>query len=108
MSRDRGAAPLISFEHRMPDAEVLMVTNLWPHRDNDRYGIFVYRQVQSLLALGLKCDVFFVHGYRAKRAYFPRAPSSHGCPRGEHPHIGSCTRMAGRWSRSRAATFAPR
>jgi glycosyltransferase involved in cell wall biosynthesis len=70
MSRDRGAAPLISFEHRMPDAEVLMVTNLWPHRDNDRYGIFVYRQVQSLLALGLKCDVFFVHGYRAKHAYF--------------------------------------
>jgi glycosyltransferase involved in cell wall biosynthesis len=69
MSQNHSSAPLVSLEHLTPGAEVLIVTNLWPHRDNDRYGIFVYRQVQSLLALGLKCDVVFVHGYRAKRAY---------------------------------------
>jgi glycosyltransferase involved in cell wall biosynthesis len=48
---------------------VLMVTNMWPHQKNPGYGIFVFRQIESLRELGLDCDVAFVDGYRTRWAY---------------------------------------
>lgn len=46
-----------------------MVTNMWPHEGHPGYGIFVARQVQSVRALGLDCEVVFVEGYRSRWAY---------------------------------------
>ena len=50
-------------------ADVLIVTNMWPYGGNPAYGIFVKRQVDSLVALGLDCDVIFLEGYRTRWAY---------------------------------------
>jgi teichuronic acid biosynthesis glycosyltransferase TuaC len=46
-----------------------MVTNMWPYDMHPGYGIFVFRQVESLRALGLDCEVIFVEGYRSHWAY---------------------------------------
>lgn len=63
--------PLVSFLQRDPDASVLIVTNMWPEPDQGRpvYGIFVQRQTDSLRALGVRCDVLYIRGYRAFAAY---------------------------------------
>ena len=50
-----------------------MVTNMWPHDAHPGYGIFVLRQVESLCALGLDCEVVFVEGYRTRWAYMREA-----------------------------------
>lgn len=50
-------------------ASVLMVTNMWPHESKPGYGIFVKRQIESLQALGLECDVLFIEGYRSRWEY---------------------------------------
>jgi glycosyltransferase involved in cell wall biosynthesis len=60
---------LLTWERRDPDAAVLVVTNMWPHAENPAYGIFVRRQVESLVSAGLRCDVLFVRGYRSPLAY---------------------------------------
>jgi teichuronic acid biosynthesis glycosyltransferase TuaC len=60
---------LLSFEHEDPDARVLEVTNMWARKDEPRYGIFVKRQVDSLIDAGLRCDVLFIRGYRSPLAY---------------------------------------
>jgi teichuronic acid biosynthesis glycosyltransferase TuaC len=60
---------LLTVEHSDPRARVLVVTNMWPHEDNPGYGIFIKRQVDSLLAAGLRCDVLFVRGYRSQLAF---------------------------------------
>jgi teichuronic acid biosynthesis glycosyltransferase TuaC len=60
---------LLTVEHSDPDARVLVVTNMWPHDDNPGYGIFIKRQVDSLIAAGLRCDVVFVRGYRSQWAF---------------------------------------
>ena len=52
-----------------PRSRVLVVTNMWPHEENPAYGIFVKRQVESLEALGVLCDVLFIEGFRARREY---------------------------------------
>ena len=49
--------------------DVLMVTNMWPHEANPAYGIFVRRQIESVEALGLRCEVMFVEGYRSRWEY---------------------------------------
>lgn len=49
--------------------DVLMVTNAWPRDDHRSYGIFIRRQIESLTALGLRCDVIFVEGYRGRSDY---------------------------------------
>ncbi len=68
----------LTWERREPDAEVLQVTNMWPdHADppgpsgspGPRYGIFVKRQVDSLIEAGVRCDVAFVRGYESPIAY---------------------------------------
>ena len=46
-----------------------MVTNMWPYDGDPDYGIFVKRQIDSLQALGLECDVLFIEGYRSKWEY---------------------------------------
>jgi glycosyltransferase involved in cell wall biosynthesis len=48
---------------------VLIVTNMWPEPARPVYGIFVQRQVQSLRAAGLRCDVLYIRGFASLRAY---------------------------------------
>jgi glycosyltransferase involved in cell wall biosynthesis len=60
---------LITMEQREPGAEVLVVTNVWPHEAEPRYGIFAKRQVDSLRAAGVSCDVMFVRGFESPLAY---------------------------------------
>jgi teichuronic acid biosynthesis glycosyltransferase TuaC len=60
---------LVTFERRDPEATVLMVTNMWPLGGREGSGIFVRRQIDSLAAAGVRCDVLVVHGYRSPLAY---------------------------------------
>lgn len=62
---------VLASEKASPD--VLMVTNMWPHAGHPGYGIFVFRQIESLRAVGLDCEVRFVEGYRTRWAYFHEA-----------------------------------
>jgi teichuronic acid biosynthesis glycosyltransferase TuaC len=61
----------IIYGHPRPD--VLFVTNMWPHDQNRRYGIFVRRQIESLRSLGLECEVIFIEGYRTRWDYIRAA-----------------------------------
>jgi teichuronic acid biosynthesis glycosyltransferase TuaC len=61
--------PLLTIEHTDPDPPVLVVTNMWPNAEDPSYGIFVKRQVDSLIAAGLRCDVLFIRGCRSPLAY---------------------------------------
>jgi teichuronic acid biosynthesis glycosyltransferase TuaC len=58
-----------TWEIRDPYADVMFVTNMWPDEERPVYGIFVQRQVESLRASGLRCDVLYVRGYRGMRSY---------------------------------------
>jgi teichuronic acid biosynthesis glycosyltransferase TuaC len=60
---------LVTLEHEDPEANVLVVTNTWPHAGEPRYGIFAKRQVESLIDAGLHCDVLFVRGFESPLAY---------------------------------------
>lgn len=60
---------LVTFEHEDEDADVLVVTSGWPNDDDETYCVFIKRQVESLLALGLRCDVLFIRGYVSPLAY---------------------------------------
>jgi glycosyltransferase involved in cell wall biosynthesis len=64
--RSRG---LLTWERRNPDSDVLVVTNMWPDPERPVYGIFIKRQVDSLIAAGVRCDVLYVRGYRSALAY---------------------------------------
>lgn len=64
---------LVSFERRDPDASLLVVTNMWPLPGREHSGIFVRRQIDSLVGAGVSCDVLVVHGYRSVRAYVAAA-----------------------------------
>jgi teichuronic acid biosynthesis glycosyltransferase TuaC len=63
------SARLVTLEHEDPAAQVLVVTNGWPHEDNDSYCVFIKRQMDSLVERGLRCDVLFIRGYRSPLAY---------------------------------------
>jgi teichuronic acid biosynthesis glycosyltransferase TuaC len=65
-------APILEFVHRDEGADVLVITNMWPDDERPVYGIFVQRQVESLRARGLRCDVLYLRGYTSGLAY-PRA-----------------------------------
>lgn len=52
-----------------PGADVLVITNMWPDDERPVYGIFVQRQVESLRAAGVRCDVLYLRGYRSPLAY---------------------------------------
>jgi glycosyltransferase involved in cell wall biosynthesis len=82
--------------------EVLMVTNMWPRAEHPGYGVFVFRQIESLRALGLDCEVVFVEGYRTRWAYVReslrmlRLNFSAPRPRLVHAHGGE-TALVARW-----------
>lgn len=68
----------ISWERRDPEARVLQVTNMWPIEADGpgpagspgpRYGIFVKRQVDSLVEAGVRCDVLLIRGFESRLAY---------------------------------------
>ena len=68
----------VSWERRDAGARVLQVTNMWPvdgippgpaGSPGPRYGIFVKRQVDSLIEAGVRCDVLFVRGFESPLAY---------------------------------------
>ena len=61
--------PLLTTEHSDPDADVLVVTNMWPDGERPVYGVHVQRQVQSLIEAGVRCDVVHVRGYDSALAY---------------------------------------
>jgi teichuronic acid biosynthesis glycosyltransferase TuaC len=88
--RGRLARLLVTVEREDPGADVLVVTTAWPvdesnvglrpggllfrnapqrPRAGNRYGIFVKRQVDSLRAAGLRCDVLFIRGFVSPLAY---------------------------------------
>jgi glycosyltransferase involved in cell wall biosynthesis len=60
---------LVTIERQAPSATVLVVTNMWPRPGYDAFGIFVQRQVESLVTAGVRCDVMVIHGYRSPLAY---------------------------------------
>jgi glycosyltransferase involved in cell wall biosynthesis len=65
-----GVAGLTPFVHRDQHAEVLVVTNVWPEPpERPVYGIFVQRQVESLRAAGVRCDVLYLRGHASALAY---------------------------------------
>jgi teichuronic acid biosynthesis glycosyltransferase TuaC len=82
--------------------QVLMVTNMWPHDEHPEYGIFVFRQIESLRALGLDCEVIFVGGNQTRWAYVReslrmlRLNLSSRRPRLVHAHGGE-TALVARW-----------
>jgi glycosyltransferase involved in cell wall biosynthesis len=60
---------IIEFVERDPHADVLVVTNMWPDAGRPVYGIFVRRQVESMRAHGVRCDVLYLRGYLSSLAY---------------------------------------
>jgi glycosyltransferase involved in cell wall biosynthesis len=65
----RRIKPLLTTEHSDPDADVLVITNMWPDAEKPVYGIHVQRQVRSLIEAGVRCDVVHVRGYDSALAY---------------------------------------
>jgi hypothetical protein len=61
--------PLLTFERRHSEADVLVVTSGWPTEERATYCVFIERQMNSLVKLGLLCDVLFIRGYRSLLAY---------------------------------------
>ena len=66
---------LVAFVHHDNDPEVLVVTNMWPDEERPVYGIFVQRQVESLRAAGVRCDVLYIRGYASSSGSSPRRRS---------------------------------
>jgi glycosyltransferase involved in cell wall biosynthesis len=48
---------------------VLVVTNLWPTREDPAYGSFVEAQMESLRAFGVAYDVVFIDGRKSRLNY---------------------------------------
>jgi teichuronic acid biosynthesis glycosyltransferase TuaC len=69
MSASDAAGELVEVIEHDPGADVLVVTNMWPDANRPVYGIFVKRQVDSLRARGLRCDVIYIRGYLSSKAY---------------------------------------
>src|SRR5881628_2986265 len=93
---------LVDMIERDPGADVLVVTNMWPDDDRPVYGIFVKRQVDSLRARGVRCNVLYIRGYVSALAYLVAATrvllstsTWHGRQRLVHVHAGE-TALAAR------------
>jgi teichuronic acid biosynthesis glycosyltransferase TuaC len=67
---------LVTWEHRDRDARLLMITNVWPHRDRPALGSFVQGTVEGVRNQGIACDVLFIRGYRGPAAYLAGALAS--------------------------------
>jgi glycosyltransferase involved in cell wall biosynthesis len=74
--------PVPVAEHGQRNSKLLVVTNIWPHETDPAYGIFVKRQVDSLIARGFACDHLFIRGDSARRAYLVAASSLAGMSMG--------------------------
>ncbi len=61
------------FVQRDPQADMLVVTNMWPEPSRPAYGVFVERQVEALRKTGLRFDVLYVRGYLSKIVYLRAA-----------------------------------
>lgn len=61
------------FVQREPQADMLVVTNMWPEPSRPAYGVFVERQVEALREAGVGCDVLYVRGYMSKTVYLRAA-----------------------------------
>jgi glycosyltransferase involved in cell wall biosynthesis len=59
---------------READANVLVLTNMWPEPTRAAYGIFVERQVHALKEAGVRCDVLYARGYLSKAVYVLGVP----------------------------------
>jgi teichuronic acid biosynthesis glycosyltransferase TuaC len=86
---------LVEMIERDSGADVLVVTNMWPDEGRPVYGIFVKRQVDSLRARGVRCDVLYIRGYVSALAYLVAAArflvatiTWHGRYRLVHVHAG--------------------
>jgi len=60
---------LVTWERTDLEAQVLMVTNTWPHSEHPTHGPFVRDTVEGMVARGVPCDVLFIRGYRGLHAY---------------------------------------
>jgi glycosyltransferase involved in cell wall biosynthesis len=60
---------LATWEHVDEDADVLMITNTWPHPERPANGTFVKYTIDGLRERGVRCDVLLIRGYRGLRAY---------------------------------------
>lgn len=60
---------LLTLERSTVNASVLVLTGAWPSRARPARGVFVRRQVDSLVAAGVSIDVVAIHGYRSPLAY---------------------------------------
>ncbi len=69
----RTALRPLEFVQRESNADLLVVTNMWPEPSRPAYGVFVERQVQALGAAGLRCDVLYIRGYMSKLVYLRAA-----------------------------------
>jgi len=90
---------LVTWERNVPEAEVLMVTNTWPHRERPTQGPFVKETVEGLAAHGMRCDVLLIRGYRGLHAYglgclAVLALPSDSCYRLVHSHGGETALVA--------------
>jgi teichuronic acid biosynthesis glycosyltransferase TuaC len=72
-------APSLTLHRLDRDADILVVTSGWPHSDEpvhptqERYGVFLWRQIESLRRLGYRFDVMFIRGFSSQRAYLGAA-----------------------------------
>jgi teichuronic acid biosynthesis glycosyltransferase TuaC len=64
---------LITLERSHAAADVLYLTNAWPRDDDPAWGVFVQRQIDSLIAAGVRADVMFLRGYASVGAYVEAA-----------------------------------
>jgi teichuronic acid biosynthesis glycosyltransferase TuaC len=67
---------LVTWEHRDDEAQLLMITNIWPCAERPSYGPFVQYTVDGLRRRGIASDVLYVRGYRSPVAYLAGALSS--------------------------------
>lgn len=58
---------------RLGRLKVLLVTNMYPYRDNPAWGVFVKQQADGLRRLGHHVDVLHIQGRRSKCSYLTAA-----------------------------------
>jgi glycosyltransferase involved in cell wall biosynthesis len=61
--------PLVTWEHRDPDADVLIVTSGYPTVEKPAYCPFMQREVETLVRKGVRCDVLLIRGFASRLAY---------------------------------------
>jgi teichuronic acid biosynthesis glycosyltransferase TuaC len=68
-----GRSAFVTLERQSANASVLVLTGAWPTSERPTYGVFIRRQVDSLVAAGVPIDVLAIHGYRTPMAYVQAA-----------------------------------